>query len=73
MQTEKGRHNFSLRVPGVTAFNIAGFLAGTGAVDPYRLSVLLPALRDETTQSASWVSLAAVRLKAAVKQSEPRP
>lgn len=67
VQTQRGRHNFGLRVPGVSAFTMAGFLSGSGAIDPDRMSAMLPSLRDETTQSASWVNLAAVRLKGAAK------
>jgi len=63
VQGERGRHNFGLRVPGVNAFTLTGFLASAGALDPDRTAAAVLGLRDETTQSAAWVSLAALRLK----------
>jgi hypothetical protein len=63
VQGERGRHNFGLRVPGVSAFTLTAFLASSGALDPDRTAAAVLGLRDETTQSAAWVSLAALRLK----------
>jgi hypothetical protein len=63
VQGERGRHNFGLRVPGVDAFTLTTFLASAGQLDPDRMAAALLGLRDETTQSAAWVSLAALRLK----------
>ena len=65
VQTPRGRRNFGLRVPGVSAFTLAAFLAAAGAHDPDRLTAALLGLRDETTQAAAWVNLAKIRLKAA--------
>jgi hypothetical protein len=65
VQTERGRHNFVLRVPGANAFTLAAFLAAADAMDPDSLSAVLPGLRDENTQAGAWVNLAQVRLKAA--------
>jgi hypothetical protein len=63
VQGERGRHNFGLRVPGASAFTLTTFLASAGQLDPDRMAAAVLGLRDETTQSAAWVSLAALRLK----------
>jgi hypothetical protein len=63
VQGERGRHNFGLRVPGVNAFTLTALLAASGPLDPDRMAAAILSLRDETTQSAAWVSLAALRLK----------
>jgi hypothetical protein len=65
VQTERGRHNFVLRTPGVDAFSLSAFLSAAGAIDPDRLGAILTSLKDENTQAASWVKLAEVRLRAA--------
>jgi hypothetical protein len=67
VQTERGRHNFTLRAPGADIFTMADFLAAATAVDPDRLSAVFPGLHDENTQAAAWVRLAQVRLKSARK------
>ncbi len=67
VQSERGRHNFTLRAPGADAFTMADFLAAAAAVDPDRLSAVFPGLHDENTQAAAWVKLAQVRLKSARK------
>ncbi|MEO8369496.1 MAG: hypothetical protein ABI806_09860 [Candidatus Solibacter sp.] len=63
VQTQRGRHNFGLRVAGVRVFTLNGLLAAAGGIDPDRLSAAILAVRDETTQSAAWVTLAAMRLR----------
>ena len=74
VQGERGRHNFGLRVPGVSAFTLTAFLASSGQLDPDRTAAAVLGLRDETTQSAAWVSLAALTLEVAVSPSEsPSP
>jgi hypothetical protein len=65
VQTERGRHNFVLRVPGVDAFTVSAFLARAVAIDPDRLGAILTSLNDENTQASAWVTLAEVRLKSA--------
>uniref|UniRef100_Q01PG6 Uncharacterized protein n=1 Tax=Solibacter usitatus (strain Ellin6076) TaxID=234267 RepID=Q01PG6_SOLUE len=65
VQTERGRQNFVLRVPGVDAFTLSGFLGAAVGVDVDRLGAILTSLNDENTQAAAWVTLAEVRLKAA--------
>jgi hypothetical protein len=67
VQTARGRRNFGLRVPGVTAFTLGAFLTDAGTADLDRLTAAVLGLRDETAQSAAWVALAAVRLKSAAK------
>ncbi len=63
VQTQRGRHNFGLHVPGVDTFTLAAFLAAAGPPDYERLSAAILGLRDETTQAAAWVTLAQLRLK----------
>jgi len=63
VQTQRGRHNFGLRAPGVSVFTLNGLLSAAGGIDPDRLSAAILAVRDETTQSAAWVTLAAMRLR----------
>ena len=63
VQTQRGRHNFGLHVPGVNAFTLTAFLAAADAKDYERLSAAILGLRDETTQAAAWVTLAQLRLK----------
>ena len=63
VQTQRGRRNFGLHVPGVDAFTLAAFLAAADPKDYERLSAAILGLRDETTQAAAWVTLAQLRLK----------
>jgi hypothetical protein len=63
VQTQRGRHNFGLHVPGVDAFTLTAFLAAADPKDYERLSAAILGLRDETTQAAAWVTLAQLRLK----------
>jgi hypothetical protein len=65
VQTRLGRHNFPLRAPSVSAFNMAGFLEAARTIDPARLEAAILGLRDENTCAQSLVALARVRLKAA--------
>ena len=55
-------------MPAVNAFTLTGFLAASGPLDPDRTAAAVLGLRDETTQAAAWVSLAALRLKLAAAQ-----
>ncbi len=63
VQTQRGRRNFGLHVPGVDAFTLTAFLAAADPKDYERLSAAILGLRDETTQAAAWVTLAQLRLK----------
>jgi hypothetical protein len=63
VQTQRGRRNFGLRVPGVGVFTLQGLIAGAGGIDAGRLEAAVMSVRDETTQAAAWVSLASVRLR----------
>jgi hypothetical protein len=65
VQTERGRHNFTLKAPAVSAFNLASFLMAAATVDPGRLEAPILGLRDETTRAAALVRLGAVRVQAA--------
>jgi hypothetical protein len=63
VQTQRGRRNFGLHVPGVDAFTLQAFLAAADPRDYERLSAAILGLRDEATQAAAWVTLAQRRLK----------
>jgi hypothetical protein len=63
VQTQRGRRNFGLHVPGVDAFTLTAFLAAANPKDYERLGTAILGLRDETTQAAAWVALAQRRLK----------
>jgi hypothetical protein len=63
VQTQRGRRNFGLRVPGVGVFSLPALLANANGIDPGRLEAAVMGVRDETTQSAAWISLAALRLR----------
>jgi hypothetical protein len=62
VETERGRHNFTLRVPGVDSFNMAQFLQHADRVEWARVAAVLTGLRDENMQVNSLVDLAGVRL-----------
>ena len=63
VQSQRGRHNFGLKVSNVTALSLDAFLADATKLDPDRLAAAIQALRDETTLAAAWVRLAEVRLR----------
>ena len=65
VQNERGRHNFVLKAPGVTALNIANVLSAGGSVDPGQLEAAILGLRDENTRAAALVRLGAVRIRTA--------
>jgi len=63
VQTQRGRRNIGLRVPGVSVFTLHALIAGAIGIDPGRLEAAVMSVRDETTQSAAWISLASLRLR----------
>jgi hypothetical protein len=65
VETERGRHNFSLKMTGVSALNLANVLMAAGAVDPGRLEAPILGLRDENTRAGALVRLGDVRIRAA--------
>jgi hypothetical protein len=65
VQTERGRHNFTLKVPGVSALNLANFLMAAGTVDPGRLEAPILGLRDENTRAGALVRLGDLRIRSA--------
>jgi hypothetical protein len=65
VQTKRGGHNFALKVPGISAMNLASFLSATGTVDPGRLEAPILGLRDENTRAAALVRIGDVRIRAA--------
>jgi len=65
VQTVRGRHNFTLRAPGLVAFKIVDFLSAANGVDPGRLEAAILELKDENTRMAALVRLGDVRIKGA--------
>jgi hypothetical protein len=63
VQSQRGRHNFGLKVSSVSAFTLDAFLADATKLDSDRLAATIQALRDETTLAAAWVRLAELRLR----------
>jgi hypothetical protein len=65
VQTERGRHNFTLKAPGVSALNLANFLMAAGTVDSGRLEAPILGLRDENTRAGALVRLGDLRIRSA--------
>jgi hypothetical protein len=65
VQTERGRHNFTLKVPGVSAMNLPSFIMSAGKLDPDRLLAPILGIRDDTTRAAALVRLGDLRIKVA--------
>jgi hypothetical protein len=65
VQTERGRHNFMLKVPGVSAMNLASFIMMAGKVDPDRLLAPILGIKDDTTRAAALVRLGDLRIRTA--------
>jgi hypothetical protein len=72
VQTERGRHNFVLKVPGVSALNLASFLMAAGSIDPARLEAAILSLRDENTRAQALVRIGDLRIRAAKAIAKPR-
>ena len=62
VDTGRGRHNFTLKVPGLPATDLAGVVRIAYDVAPDRVEPLLLSLRDETLMTSGLNALAAVRL-----------
>jgi hypothetical protein len=65
VQTGRGRRNFVLKAPGVTALDIGNFLLAASSIEPERLESVILGLRDENTRAGALVRLAEVRIRAA--------
>jgi hypothetical protein len=65
VQTERGRHNFTLKAPGVAGFDMRSFLVGADGLEPGRLEAAILGLRDETMRAASLEALSVMRTRAA--------
>jgi hypothetical protein len=65
VQTGRGRRNFVLKVPGVTAFTPGNFLLSAGTIEPERLEAVILGLRDENTRAGALVRLAELRIRTA--------
>jgi hypothetical protein len=70
VQTERGRHNFVLKVPGVSALNLASFLMAAGAIEPGRLEGTILGLRDENTRAQALVRIGDLRIRTAKAASK---
>jgi hypothetical protein len=57
-----GRHNFSLKVPGVPAYRLAEVIRGARDVDPSRIEAIVLGLQNETDRVNGLIALAALRL-----------
>lgn len=58
----RGRHNFNLKVPGVTTPTLSGLVRNSSGVDPWRLESVLIGLQDEERLARALNDLAALRL-----------
>jgi hypothetical protein len=56
-----GRHNFTLKAPGVQATQLTGVLRNAKGVDTGRVEAILLALKDETLMASGLNALAALR------------
>jgi hypothetical protein len=62
VDTGRGRHSFTLKVPGLQATGLTGVVRNASGVDTERLEAILLGLRDETLMAAGLNALAALRL-----------
>jgi hypothetical protein len=58
VDTGRGRHNFSLKVPGLQATELTGVVRNASGVDPERLEAIVLSLREETLMAAGLNALA---------------
>jgi hypothetical protein len=65
VQTERGRHNFVLKVPGVSALNLASFIMTASSADPSLLEAAILGLRDENTRAQALVRLGDLHIRSA--------
>jgi hypothetical protein len=61
VDTGRGRHNFTLKVPGLQATQLTDVVRNASGVDTGRLEAILLALKDETLMAAGLNALAALR------------
>ena len=61
LDTGRGRHNFTLKVPGLQATQLTDVVRNASGVDTGRLEAILLALKDETLMAAGLNALAALR------------
>ena len=62
VDTGRGRHNFNLKVPGVTTLTLSRLISNASGVDPERLESVLIGLQDEERLARELNDLAALRL-----------
>jgi hypothetical protein len=65
VETVRGRHNFTLRAPGVATFQLKDFISAAKGVEPARLEAGILELKDENTRAGALVRLADFRIKTA--------
>ena len=63
VDTGRGRHPFSLKVPGVETATLTGAVANLSPVDFQRIEGVLAGIRDENLMANELNTLAALRLK----------
>ena len=61
VDTGRGRHNFNLKVPGVTTLTLSRLISNASGVDPERLESVLIGLQDEERLARTLNDLAALR------------
>src|SRR5205807_93823 len=62
VDTGFGRHNFTLKVPGVTTLTLSSLVRNAVGIDPRRLESILIGLQDEQRLASALNNLAALRL-----------
>ena len=68
VDTGRGRHNFNLKVPGVTTLTLSGLVRNALGIDPRRIESILIGLQDEERLAGALNDLAALRLGRLVSQ-----
>jgi hypothetical protein len=66
VDTRFGRHNFTLKVTGVTTLTLSALVRNASGIDPRRLESVLIGLQDEQRLASALNDLAALRLRRCV-------
>jgi hypothetical protein len=71
VDTRFGRHNFNLKVPGVTTLTLSGLIRNVLGIDPRQLESVLMGLQDEQRLASALDDLAALRLRQCASKRSP--
>jgi hypothetical protein len=63
VDTGRGRHSFTLKVPGLQAMELTGVVRNAAGVDTARVEAILLSVSDETLMTAGLNALAVLRLE----------